>query len=77
MQDRLLNLAEAADVMRCSYSKALKIARAGKLPFRKIGANWVIARSVLYRELGLSVGGEEWADGNKPQRSMALDRSLV
>ena len=77
MQDRLLNLAEAADVMRCSYSKALKIARAGKLPFRKVGANWVIARPVLYRELGLSVGGEESADGNRSQRPAALGRSLV
>lgn len=59
MPDRLMYLSEAAEVMRCSYSKAQKIARAGKLPFRKIGANWVIAQSTLYRELGLSVGGEE------------------
>lgn len=64
MPDRLMNLAEAANVMRCSYSKAQKIARAGKLPFRKIGANWVIARSVLYRELGLSVGEGESHGGD-------------
>lgn len=77
MQDRLLYLAEAADVMRCSYSKALKIARAGKLPFRKVGANWVIAQSALYRELGLSAGSEEAMEGNKPRCSTTVNHSLV
>ena len=62
MTDKLMNLSEAAKVMRCSYSKAQRIARAGNLPFRKIGANWVIAQSVLYRELGLDYHKEEDGD---------------
>ena len=49
MNDVLLNLSESAKIMRCSYSKAQRIARAGEMPFRKIGSNWVIARSALYR----------------------------
>lgn len=58
MNDVLLNLSESAKIMRCSCSKAQRIARAGEIPFRKIGSNWVIARSVLYRELGLSQESE-------------------
>lgn len=51
--DKLLSLTEASEVMNVSYSKAQKLAKAGKLPFRKLGKTWYIARSVLYRELGL------------------------
>lgn len=53
--DVLLTLAEAAKVMRVSRSKAQKMAKAGALPFRKVGATWVIPRSALYRELGLEL----------------------
>lgn len=58
MTDKLLTLEEASQVMRCSYSKAAKMARAGRFPFRKLGSNWVIAESALYRELGLAHGIE-------------------
>ena len=51
--DVLLTLAEAAKVMRVSRSKAQKMAKAGSLPFRKVGATWMIPRSALFRELGL------------------------
>ncbi|MBQ9003923.1 MAG: helix-turn-helix domain-containing protein [Eggerthellaceae bacterium] len=56
MVDELMSLSEAAKVMRCSYSKAQRLAKSGALPFRRLGANWVIPRSVLFRELGLEVG---------------------
>lgn len=46
--------------MHVSYSKAQKLAKAGELPFRKLGKTWYIARSALYRELGL-----EYPDGRK------------
>ena len=39
--------------MGVSYSKGQKLAKAGKLPFRKIGSTWKIAQSTLYRELDL------------------------
>ena len=51
--DVLMNLTQACKVMGISYSKGQKMAKAGALPFRKLGATWVIPRSVLYRELGL------------------------
>lgn len=51
--DRLLNLAEACRIMEVSYSKGQKLAKAGALPFKKLGATWVISRSSLLRELGL------------------------
>ncbi|MBQ9004132.1 MAG: helix-turn-helix domain-containing protein [Eggerthellaceae bacterium] len=57
--DVLLTLPEAAKIMRVSRSKAQKMAKAGALPFRKLGATWVIPRSVLYRELGLELPREE------------------
>lgn len=53
--DVLLTLGEAAKVMRVSRSKAQKMAKAGALPFRKLGATWVIPQSALYRELGLEL----------------------
>lgn len=58
--DELLSLAEASGIMHVSYSKAQKLAKAGELPFRKLGKTWYIARSALYRELGL-----EYPDGRK------------
>jgi excisionase family DNA binding protein len=51
--DTLINLAQASRIMGCSYSKAQKLAKSGELPFRKLGATWVIPRSALCRELGL------------------------
>ncbi len=51
--DRLMTLREACSVMGVSYSKGQKLAKAGSLPFRKIGSSWKIAQSVLYRELDL------------------------
>ena len=51
--DELLSLAEASEIMHVSYSKAQKLAKAGELPFRKLGKTW-------YRELGL-----EYPDGRK------------
>lgn len=51
--DMLLNLTQASKVMGVSYSKAQKLAKAGALPFRKLGATWVIPQSALYRELGM------------------------
>ncbi|MGN0034970.1 MAG: helix-turn-helix domain-containing protein [Coriobacteriales bacterium] len=59
--DELLNLTEACEVMHVSYSKGQKLAKAGALPFRKLGATWYISRSALYRELGMEVphGKEE------------------
>lgn len=53
--DELIGLAQACDVIGCSYSKGLKLAKAGTLPFKKIGANWLIPRSTLYSELGLQM----------------------
>lgn len=51
--DKLLSLTEASEVMNVSYSKAQKLAKGGKLPFRKLGKTRYIARSAFYRELGL------------------------
>lgn len=34
MTDELLTLEECAPILRCSYSKVYKIARAGTLPFK-------------------------------------------
>ena len=59
MTDRLLTLSEAAKVMRCSYSKTQRMARAGSLPFKRLGANWFISQSVLYQELGLKHESED------------------
>lgn len=57
--DTLINLTQACSVLGCSYSKAQKLAKAGALPFRKLGATWVIPRSALYRELGLELPEDE------------------
>ena len=57
--DRMLRLGEAARIMGVSASKAQKMAKAGELPFRKLGANWVIPRNRLYRELGLDLPDED------------------
>lgn len=57
--DMLLGLSQACDVMGCSYAKAQRLAKAGKLPFRKLGATWVIPQSALYRELGLELPGDD------------------
>lgn len=51
--DRLMTLREACNVMGVSYNKGQKLAKAGKLPFKKIGSTWKIAQSTLYRELDL------------------------
>lgn len=51
--DRLMTLREACGVMGVSYSKGQKLAKAGELPFHKIGSTWKIAQSTLYRELDL------------------------
>lgn len=59
--DIMLTLAEASKVMRVSYSTAQKIAKAGEFPFRKVGTQWLIPRSVLYTELGLELPDEEEA----------------
>ena len=53
--DELIGLAQACDVIGCSYSKGLKLAKAGVLPFKKLGATWFIPRSMLYSELGLQM----------------------
>ena len=58
MTDELLTLEECAPILRCSYSKANKIARAGKLPFKQIGNAWLIPRSKLYAALGLAIDDE-------------------
>lgn len=57
--DTLLNLTQASKVMGVSYSKAQKLAKAGTLPFRKLGATWIIPQSALYRELGLEPPSED------------------
>ena len=44
--------------MKVSYSKAQKLAKAGALPFKKLGATWVIPQSALYRELGMEPPNE-------------------
>lgn len=56
--DTLLNLTQASQVMKVSYSKAQKLAKAGALPFKKLGATWVIPQSALYRELGMEPPNE-------------------
>lgn len=56
--DVLINLSQACEVMGCSYSKGQKLAKAGALPFKKLGSTWVIPRSMLYRELGLELPDE-------------------
>lgn len=55
MTDELLTLEECAPILRCSYSKVYKIARAGTLPFKQIGNAWLIPRSKLYAALGLAI----------------------
>lgn len=57
--DRLMTLREACGVMGISYSKGQKLAKAGELPFRKIGSSWRIPQSTLYRELNLEPPKEE------------------
>lgn len=53
MSDELLNLSQACEIMKVSYSKGAKLAKAHVLPFKKLGSTWCISRSALYRELGL------------------------
>ena len=53
MTDELLNLSEACKILKVSYSKGVKLAKAHALPFKKLGSTWIISRSTLYRELGL------------------------
>lgn len=62
--DELLNLTQACEVMHISYSKGQRLAKAGALPFRKLGATWYISRSALYRELGMEAPQSE-KDGEK------------
>lgn len=57
--DKLLTLEEASRVMRISYSKAQKLAKAGAFPFKKVGCSWMIPRSALYAELGLELPDDE------------------
>lgn len=59
--DILLNLSQACQIMGISYSKGQKMAKAGALPFRKLGATWVIPKSKLYAELGLELAPEKEA----------------
>lgn len=59
--DRMLTLSESASIARVSYSKMLKLAKAGKIPFKKLGATWLIPQSVLYRELGMQLSEENFA----------------
>ena len=63
--DELLNLREACEVMHVSYSKGQKLAKAGALPFRKLGATWYISRSALCRELGMEAPRGEGKEGEK------------
>ena len=63
MIDSLLYLHDASEIMGCSYSKAQKLAKAGALPFRKLGSTWVISRSALCKALGMRFEGEVDADG--------------
>lgn len=53
MADEMLNLSQACEIMRVSYSTGQKLAKAGTLPFKKLGSSWRIPRSALYRELGM------------------------
>ena len=62
--DVLMNLAQSCEVMGVSYSKGQKLAKAGALPFKKLGASWVIPRSALYRELGLELPEEDSKEEN-------------
>ena len=57
--DVLLSLREATKVMGVSYTKAQRLAKAGEIPFRKLGSTWVIPRSVLFKELGLQLPPED------------------
>lgn len=57
--DKLMSLNETCKQLGISYSKGQKLAKAGTLPFKKLGATWMIPRSVLYRELGLELPNEE------------------
>lgn len=65
MTDVLLNLSQACEIMHVSYSKGQKLAKAHKLPFRKLGSTWIISKSALYRELGLE------AESNKEEQICA------
>ena len=57
--DYLLSLSEACQIMRISYSKGQKLAKQGQLGFRKLGASWVVPKSVLMRELHLESSPEK------------------
>lgn len=62
MIDSLIYLREASKIMGCSYTKAHRLAKAGELPFKKLGSTWVIPRSVLYECLGLKFDTKERAN---------------
>lgn len=53
MKDRLITLAEAVEILDCSYSKGQKLMKAGVLPGKKIGRTWRIPLLALYEYLGL------------------------
>lgn len=57
--DKLLTLGEASRVMRVSYSKAQKLAKAGAFPFKKVGCSWMIPQSALYAALGLKLPDDQ------------------
>lgn len=57
--DILLGLKEAQQITPFSYSKLLRLAKSGELPFKKLGATWVIPRSALYRALGMELPEDE------------------
>ena len=67
--DYLMSLKEACDVLHCSYSKGQKLAKAQALPFKRIGSSWMIARSALYKSLGLDPPGSEDKEGARDAQS--------
>jgi excisionase family DNA binding protein len=61
--DRLLTLGESCKILGVSYSKAQKLAKSGKLPYRRLGGTWVVSQSALCSALGLRFDGVVREDG--------------
>ncbi len=64
--DKLLTISECVPIARCSYSKLYKLAKSGALPFRKLGATWLIPESRLLEALGLEAAAT--SNGKKKGR---------
>lgn len=54
MQDVVLDLAEAAELLRVPENDLQALAESGEIPGRRIGSEWRFSRQALLRWLGVS-----------------------